>query len=199
MTDQQEQQTPPVTTTEPPADTLPGGVPDPVPPVPQTFEPVTAESLKLPEGFSTEGEALPKFLEFVNENKLPPAAAESLLAQHAELVKAAVADVQKTYAEQNAAEWQKLQETWLAEAKKMPDIGGDKMDQTLSVVAKALDKFGTKGARDAFDLTGAGNHPEIIRFVHAMASKLVEAPPVSGGPLKPSQSIADRLYPSTQS
>lgn len=193
-----------VTETPAPNSTDPNAVPDPVvepqgqgepgapaqnAPVEPTPEPVVlqAADLVLPEGFTAEGEVMDEFLALANELGMDKDKASAIVGIHAKIL-----DQAQTAA---AAEWQALQDRWIAEAKALPQIGGEKLDESLSVIAKAIDKYGSPEAKEAFTITGAGNNPHIIKLLHTMASKLVEAPPVSGSPANNGpQDRASRMF-----
>lgn len=190
------------TTTPAAEQTDPQAVPDPVvepqveelkesaaPEPAPTVEPLTVADIALPEGFEAEGEVMEEFLTLANDLGLDKDKASSLASLHAKVLSSAQ--------EAAVSEWDKLQDTWKAEAKALPEIGGDKLDASLSVIAKAIDKYGTPEAREAFNITGAGNNPHIIKLLHSMASKLVEAPPVSGSPSTEGQpDRASRMFKS---
>src|SRR5262249_25485176 len=56
-----------------------------------------------------------------------------------------------------------LQIKWVSGVKADPDMGGDKLDATLASAARAIDRLAVPGLREALDLTGAGNHPAIVK------------------------------------
>lgn len=190
-----------VTTQPEPTTTDPQAVPDPVvepegtpkepeapaPAEPAVATPLTADDLVLPEGFIAEGEVMEEFLTLANDLGLDKDKAGSLAALHAKVL--------TTAQEQGVAEWERLQDTWKAEAKALPEIGGEKLEESLSVIAKAIDKYGSPEVKEALTITGAGNNPHVIKLLHSMASKLVEAPPVSGGPAAQGpQDRASRMF-----
>jgi hypothetical protein len=82
------------------------------------------------------------------------------------------------------------------------EIGGDKLDETLTLAKSALDKIRPKGTPrgDAFrallNRTGYGNHPEIIAFMAEIGRKMQEDRPGtgSGGGGKAEKSTAEVLY-----
>lgn len=162
------------------------------------FVPYTAADFTV-EGLDLASETAAKFLEQVNGLKLDKGIAEQMLALHATELGSQREAMQKALQESLLAEqqkaWETTKESWVKQAKEMPELGGANFDATLSVVAKALDKFGTPAVREAFDLTGAGDHPEIIRFIHSMAKHLVEQPPVLGTPPGAGKTLAQKLYP----
>lgn len=80
--------------------------------------------------------------------------------------------------------WEDTQAKWQGEVKADPEIGGTNYEPMKASIAKAIDKFGGKEAakvREAFNFTGAGNHPEIIRFLSRMAKAVNEPGHVAGG------------------
>jgi hypothetical protein len=77
------------------------------------------------------------------------------------------------------------QEEWRNEINSDPEIGGSKWNGTRASIGRLFDSFGdaklTDGFRFAMDYTGAGNHPDVVRFLARVAQKLTEGGPVRGG------------------
>lgn len=104
-------------------------------------------------------------------------------------------------------QWDDLTTRWGNEIKADPIIGGDKLTPALGNIAKLIDTFSTdkdgkpdpafaKDFRDALDLTGMGNNPKMVRFLHNIAQVLVaEGKPVQGTPAATSGDPASLLYP----
>lgn len=162
---------------------------------PPEVEPVAWESLTLPEGTEVAPEVTESFLSIIND----PALSRAELAQK-------IVDLQLdlntkgTAAAESAAQalWDQTQETWRTEAKALPEIGGAKLPETLATIKKGLDAAGAdKAVYDALDLTGAGNHPAVIKVLHALTKNLAEGKPVSGSPTSGSLTQAERLYGSS--
>ena len=159
----------------------------------EEFVPFTAETLVIPEGMEVDEPTRDQFLGLANEYKLPKEAVGKLVELQAGLAKQA--------SERASEAWEQLQETWREDAKKDPQIGGDKLDGVLSSVGRVIDEY-AKGLskeegdafRQAMDLTGAGNHPAVIKFVHSMAKQLDEGGPVSGRSATQSANVAELLY-----
>lgn len=154
-------------------------------------EPITAEQLEIPEGFVFEGEAAEEFLSIINN---PPESraelANAMIAAHTKILQ----QTADTYAQQ----WQETQDQWQAEVRALPELGGANLDQTLGKIAQVLDRYGDKDVREAFAVTGAGNHPAMVRFLAKIAKDLNEAPPVSGQPAHGQpKDRASRMYAST--
>lgn len=152
--------------------------------------PLTVESLKFPEGVELDKETSIKFLDIMNDVKLSPGdRAQALVDLQANLMTSAQ--------EAGSVAWNTLQDKWQAEVKADPDIGGAKFQETLTSVGKLMDQFGTQELRDAFDYTGAGNNPHVIKFLAKVAGMLTEGGHVSGAPTGQSQATAAQLlYPS---
>lgn len=161
---------------------------DPEPEADPAPEPLTAEALTLPEGFEADEATLSSFVETINNADLTPQErAENLLALHAQM--------QETTATQMHDAWTQTQEQWRTEVQSLPEIGGQNLDQTLGSIAQVVDRYGGAEAREAFDLTGAGNHPAIIKLMASIAKDLNEAPPVSGAPpAGEPKSRAERMF-----
>ena len=76
-----------------------------------------------------------------------------------------------------------LRTQWREELKADKDIGG-KLDQVRVEIGRGLDRL-PPAVRDNFkaamDMTGAGDHPAVIKAIHAFASLIGEGTHVSGG------------------
>ena len=71
-------------------------------------------------------------------------------------------------AEQTKAQWATTHQEWIAAFKADKEIGGDEaaQKQSLAYAKKALaSEFATPGFAEALEVTGAGNNPEVIRFL----------------------------------
>lgn len=157
----------------------------------------SAEALKdlvLPEGITLDDAQRAELNTLLTDEKLSTAERGSkLLALHAQAVKDAA----------NAPydQWNQLQAKWQDEVKADPEMGGANLDATRATIAKVIDELGggeAKKIRDAFNFTGAGNHPEIVRLVLRAGKLLTEGAHVAGKPagLDGSQkSAAQLLYP----
>ncbi len=105
--------------------------------------------------------------------------------------------------------WQNTNNDWVKQVKSDPEIGGNRFDTTMKQVGAMFDRYGAENGadretafRDALKVTGAANHPDIIRFVNWMTKFTNErARPVPA--ITPRQSIpqsrAARRYAASQS
>lgn len=173
------------------SDQKPGETTEPVKtePAPE-FKPLVADALKFPEGFEKNDEALSKFLEITNGAKLPADVAQQLIDMQADLTKAA--------SEAGSKAWGEMQTKWQDEVRADPEIGGQKLEENLSHVAKLIDRYGGDQApqiREAFALTGAGNNPALVKFMVKVAKDLSDPNPVTGAPGASPRDTASLLYP----
>lgn len=153
------------------------------------------EDVKLPEGMTIPEDLAPRLTEVAKEAGLTAAQISALAPLHAQIVKDAADANVKAYQETNAA--------WVDEVKADPEIGGAKLDGTLKSIGKVLDQYGTPELRRALAYTGAGNHPEVIRFMAKIATQLNEGGPTrTGAPTgdsgKPAGKGPQALYPNLQ-
>jgi hypothetical protein len=155
----------------------------------QAPEPMKPEDykLELPEGITADDPLLTAFLEGAAKGGMDN-----------DSVQAVVSSLGPKLAEQMAAPmkaWTTLNETWQAEVKADPVIGGANLPTTIKTVADAISLVSTpeeaQAAREALTMTGAGNNP-----MHRMASRLVEKGAVQGNSPAESRSPAAVLYPS---
>lgn len=198
MTDGTSQQpTSPVETTSSPAPVVPATSPTVQPtepslinqPVADTFVPLTAESFKAPEGFTLDPESMTGFLGIMNNRDLTPA-------QQAEALIELQANITTKSSEAGSQAWNEQQQAWQQEVENDPDLGGAKLQTTLANVGRVMDKFATPEIRAAFDTTGAGNNPQIVRFLNILGQQFAEAGPTPpGAPTNTGQrSLSERIF-----
>jgi hypothetical protein len=152
--------------------------------------PEVYETFTLPEGVAVDEATLGEATAMFKDIGLPQDKAQKLVDFYTGKL-AAVADAPQKL-------WEATQADWQGKVRADPEIGGAKLDATIATAAKAIDKFGGTALRDALDITGAGNHPEIIRFFARVGASLSEADFVTGSPKGSAagkMSAADVMYP----
>lgn len=155
----------------------------------EAAEPLTAESITLPEGFEVDEASMTSFLEVMNNQDLSPKdRAQALVDLQTQAMSSA--------AEKQAEQWTKTQEDWQNEVRNDPDLGGTKLQGHLDKIGKIMDQYGTQELREVLAFTGAGNNIEVVRFLSKLANDLTEGGAVSGGPGEAQgKSPAEILYP----
>ena len=143
--------------------------------------------LKLPEGSHLDAGAVEKHTARAKELKLTPEQAQADLNRESELL--------KTYVEGQQAQLAKTVDTWVEEAKKDPEIGGEGFAKSAETAMRVVNRFGTEEFKKALNETGLGNHPELIRVLTRIGRAMTEDQLVlpTGQPKGP-KSAEDVLY-----
>lgn len=136
------------------------GAPDPGAPVQ-----AEQEGFSMPQGFDP-GDYAERFSEVAGELNLKGEAAEKLLHFWAEVAR----DVE----EGRSDAWREARKGWARETMKDAEIGGQNLNVSVSLAAKAVNSFGTEGLKEVFRVTGLGNHPEVVRFMARVGRALAE-------------------------
>lgn len=149
------------------------------------------DALTLPDTITVNDEVLGQFKEFAATNGLSKEAAQTAIDMFAgELTNQA-----EIFATEQKKAWETTITAWKTELAKVPDFAGERAAVAQATIGRALDIFGDQATRDAFDLTGAGHHPAVIKFIHNMAKALNEGNLIPGGspapkgPLTPGQAL----------
>ncbi|CAB5083021.1 hypothetical protein IST4116A_01209 [Burkholderia cenocepacia] len=159
-------------------------------------EPVEYTDFKLPEGVQADEKMMSDFKTTAREAGLSQDQAQKLVDLHTDAVKAAT--------DASTQLWYDTQKQWQAEVLKDPEIGGANFEPMKATVAQAIDAVGGEDAakiRQAFDYTGAGNNPDIIRFLYRLGKAIGEGGAVASGTpaaVDAPKTAAEKLYP-TQS
>lgn len=147
---------------------------------------------KLPDGLTMEAAGLAKYEAHFRALGLTNDQAQLLVGQYAEQV----VQQQKSL----EAELTKQTDEWVNEIRNDPEFGGAKFDATVATAQKAIGHFGTPELKQWLEVTGAMNHPGLVKAFakigRAMSEDTFNRPNtnVPGTP-KP---IHERMYP-TQS
>lgn len=172
----------------------------------------TYEKFTAPEGLTLDEGKLGEFTSILGEyeNKIvtDPAQAHAVIQEMGQkMVDLYVQEARDTadrYTRLQRDNWDRTIESWRTEFREDPEIGVNRADTSLARMGGLLEMYGqTAGGerlsklRDVLTFTGAGDNPEVLRFVNWAASKLVEtAKPVAAiGPRATAPtSRAQRLY-----
>lgn len=178
--------TPPAPTTEPSLVNQPPAVAEPA-----AFVPLEASAFTMPEGFALDDESMTGFLGIMNNRELSPQ-------EQAQALIELQAGITTKSSEAGSQAWNDQQQAWQQEVAAHPTLGGDNLPKTLESVGRLMDKYATPEIREAFDKTGAGNHPAVVGFLHALSAALSESKPAApGAPVGQSAatSLATTMYP----
>lgn len=160
---------------------------------PEPIDPASYE-VELPEGITRDDPMVQAFLAGAAEARLETPAVQAVLAKAAPLVAEALAAPARAWAELNTQ--------WQGEFRADPELGGANFDTSIAVIENAISKFGNDDLRTALQVTGAGNNPHLLRFIHTLAKPHYESTAVGASPAAGSGSRdnaaarLNRLYPS---
>jgi hypothetical protein len=150
-----------------------------------------AEDYKIPEalataGYTAEDPTVKAYLTAAAELGVPQEQVSALMEKVAP-------EITKMLTQPHAA-WKDLQKQWTDQVRADPVIGGDNLPATVATFNKGLAMFAAPAGatpdavsaaiaevKQALVVTGAGNHPAIIRLFHNAFSRLNEGTPVMGG------------------
>ena len=111
----------------------------------------------VPEGMELDKEAAEAFSPVAKELNLTQEQAQSLVNLQSEQVQKMAKAQEETWAETTTK--------WREDAKSDKEFGGEAFDENVGKAKHALDEIGTPELRDLLDVTGTGNHPEVIRLL----------------------------------
>jgi hypothetical protein len=151
--------------------------------------PEAYDDFKLPEGMQFEGEQLEAFTEFGQKYGLSQDAAQNLIDMHLGQVDKITTLQQETW-DEIKADWRKQS---LAD-KDLQDEEGN-AEAAIAIAVKGVEALGGKALKEAFDLTGAGEHPAVVKAFHKLGKMAVEDEFVFGGGSGDQKTPAEKLYP----
>jgi hypothetical protein len=97
------------------------------------------------------------------------------------------------------AQVEKTRTEWRTAVESDKEIGGILKTRVLPEIGRALDKLPTevsKSFRESLDLTGAGDHPAVVKALYEMSKLVNEGTHVSGrGPSAEGQTPAGKIAP----
>lgn len=142
--------------------------------------------LKLPNGVELDEASASEFKSIVNDKALTPNQRAQKIVDLA--VKREQGRVDAHLARVNE---------WAESVRTDKELGGEKLEETLSVAKKAVD-LGPPELKEFLNASGLGNHPSVVRWAYNVGKALSEDRFVAGsGGNAPHGSMADRLYGST--
>lgn len=156
--------------------------------------PIEYTDFTLPEGATLNEELRDQFTGILAEAKVPQEAAQKLVDLYGGEMKK-LADAAKAPYQA----WHDTQRDWQASVKADPEIGGPNLEPMKAEVAKVINAIAGNEApklREALKFTGAGNNPDVLRFLYRCSQAMNEGATVEGGnPTKEGTSPSKTLYP----
>ena len=124
------------------------------------------EDIKLPEGMKLDEGLAKEFVALANTHKMDPAVRNALIELQTKSM--------QLNSEAGSQAWKDMQEKWRTETMADPEIGGANWTKHAASIGQVLNTYGSPEARQALDMTGAGNNPHVVRMFAKIAAKLVE-------------------------
>lgn len=178
-------------------------------------KPPVFEKYTLPEGVTVDEARIEAFNGLLGETETriaaDPSQAHAVMQELGQKLADFHVEEMKNAAERAARHarehWDRTREGWVSDFRADAEIGKNRADTTLGMIGSLIDMYGTQAGaekvtqlRDAFTMTGMGDNPEMLRFMHWAASRLVETrrivvPQPSAKP--PARTAAQTLYANT--
>ncbi len=151
--------------------------------------PIASESVTLPKGMTLDDGAMSEATALFQRARLDQATAQKFVD---------LAMSREQAAQQRGAQaFNDLQNKWAGEVKADPEIGGVRLESSLAAAARAIDGVAVPGLREALHVTGAGNHPAIVKAFVRLGQMMAEdrflGAQDTGTPGAP-LTLAERLY-----
>jgi hypothetical protein len=146
------------------------------------------EDFEFPEGYSPNPEAVSKATDLFKELNLNQAQAQKLVSLNIEH--------QKSEQDRSTKAWTDTMAEWKSSASNDKEFGGANLTASLGTAKTAVDSFGSAEFKEMLELTGVGNHPEMVRFLVKVGKvvqddKILQGSGTTGSPPDP----AKRLFP----
>jgi hypothetical protein len=146
------------------------------------------EDFTVPEGIEQDPVAMEQFGEVAKDLNLSQDQAQKLVDLYTKTTTDYSNDAWKT--------WETVQDDWKGQARNDKEIGGTEFDASIGHAKAFIQQFGGSGLKEALDITGAGNNPEIIRAFARAGKALADDSFHTGTQGGPAKSAEDVLYPS---
>lgn len=151
-------------------------------------DPAAYADFRLPEGATIDPESLGEARRLFADAGLPQDQAQKFVDLAVSREQAAAARGVQAFVD--------LQTKWVSEIKADPEIGGARLEASMAQAARAIDRLGVPGLKEALNLTGAGNNPAIVKAFVRLGQMVSEdrfAPGRDAAP-RPSRSPAETIY-----
>jgi len=105
------------------------------------------------------------------------------------------------FASLKKAEYEQFGQTvtgWAKTAQADPEMGGANWDSTVANAQKVISQFGSDGLKEYLNMTGAGNHPEVIRLMAKVGAVISDDNPTATSQGKVARDTVATLYPDDQ-
>lgn len=119
---------------------------------------------KFPEGVQADEALLGEFTPLAKDLGLSQEGAQKLVDLYTKT------QTQMLQAQQER--WEGLNKEWSDKSTADKEYGGADLNKNVAIAKLAIDKFGTPELKEALNLTGVGNHPEVVRFFYRVGKAI---------------------------
>ena len=151
------------------------------------------DALKLPDGLAKDHAITQEFFKDAAERGMSNEDAQAMITRMGpKLVEA----INKPY-----DAWADMQKKWADDMPKDSEFGGKDYQANLGIAASAMDAVlgkdtsENKAFREMLTFTGAGNNPEMTRFLFRIGKMMKEGSPISGKSRVETKPLSARIYP----
>lgn len=130
------------------------------------------EDFTLPGDMELDKTKLEEFVPVAKELGLSQEKAQKLVSVYANWMDAQAKTNQET--------WNTTQESWRAAVKSDKELGGPAYEDSLTNARHAVKELGTPALIEALDMTGMGNHVEVVRILSKIGKMMKEDGMFSG-------------------
>lgn len=169
---------------------------------PQTTESaITYEAFTLPEGMAMDQDMLDQYTPLFQKAGLSQEDAQKYIDDYVGKMTANMEGSEQVFTEmyekKRAADVATQSEAWLTQLKSDKELGGANFESVRARVLEAVASKGSPELKQAFNDLGLGNHPEIVRFINAMAKgyQPQDRGETQAGAGGVNNTIANTLYP----
>lgn len=139
--------------------------------------PIAYQAFTLPEGVALDAERLKGFTDIAGPAQIPQDVAQKFMDLHVAEMKRYADDVQAQSAQHQRDVWTTLNDRWKTDLRNDPEIGGNRVDTSLSRAKAVIEEFGgtDEQIRDLIAHTsnnGMGNYPGFVRLLNTIGEKL---------------------------
>jgi hypothetical protein len=152
-------------------------------------KPVEKYELKLPKDSLLSAEHVAEVESFAKDNGLSKEAAQAVLERESKTLQA--------YAANQQVQLQERKNTWLEQVQNDKEIGGAKMYESAERAKRFVNQFGSEALKKELDVTGFGNHPEVIRMMARVHKQMFGEDDFikAGETPKAERNVEDMFYP----
>lgn len=136
------------------------------------FDQYEEYEISLPEGSSLDPVHLDEIASLATELGLSGEQAQAWVNRESEIVTDMLHNALTIVNEQSQAAIAEASKQWAEEVKNDPEIGGDKLNETVELTKRLMESYFTEDILNWLDETGFGNHPDAIRGIYKIAKRL---------------------------